>query len=146
MSKLSPSEKRGLIVLSTVFLIAFIIQTLQPYYFKEDLYDYSVQDSIFKSINTDTLEVVNNKGFFPQKEKTKKKTPQKTVLLPGSININSAGQAELEKLPRIGPSTAKNILKYREKNGSFKTVDEILKVKRIGPKTLELIKPFITIN
>ena len=70
----------------------------------------------------------------------------KDILGQTSININSAGQKELEKLPRIGPATAKNILKYREENGSFKTIDEILKVKRIGPKTLELIKPYITIK
>ena len=146
MSKLSPSEKRGLLVLSGIFLIAFVIQSLRPYYIKEDLYDYSVQDSIFKSISTDTLGEIRNNEFSPLERKPEKRSTAKDILIPKSININTAVQSELEKLPRIGPATAKNILQYRQENGSFKSIKEILKVKRVGPKTLELIKPYITIK
>lgn len=145
MSKLSPSEKKGLLVLSGILLIAFLIQSLQPYYVKRDLYDYSVQDSIFQSIISDTtkerIEVVQTSQQKPEKE-----TIKNAAIPIGSININTASQQELEKLPRIGPATAKNIIEYREANGAFKSLDELLEVKRVGPKTLELIKPFITIK
>ena len=66
------------------------------------------------------------------------------MALTNSININTASQKELERLPRIGPATAKNIIEFRELNGPFKSFSDIKKVKRIGPKTLEKIKPFIT--
>ncbi len=62
------------------------------------------------------------------------------------ININTATQEELESLPYIGPATAKKIIAYREANGPFKTVDDILKVFGVGPKTLEQIRPYITVD
>jgi competence protein ComEA len=74
-----------------------------------------------------------------------------TVIIPeaptstgGLININTAIQAELETLPRIGPVTAEKIITYREANGPFQTVDELLDVSGIGPATLEAIRGFIT--
>jgi competence ComEA-like helix-hairpin-helix protein len=42
------------------------------------------------------------------------------------INLNTATQAELEKLPGVGPSLASRILEYRTKNGGFKKIEEIL--------------------
>ena len=52
------------------------------------------------------------------------------------ININTATQEELETLPGIGPSKAQAILVYREENGAFKTIEDILEVPGIGEKTL----------
>jgi len=150
MSQLSPSEKRGLLILLGIILIGFVIQWLQPYVVKNDLYDYTVQDSIFKAISADTsLNLAA--GYQVEKtsilsEKSKFKKVPKKALGPHSIHINSANQTELEKLPRIGPATAKNILEYRAINGRFKSIDELVKVKRIGPKTLETIKPFLTLE
>jgi len=149
MSQLSPSEKKGLLVLLGIILIGFIFQWLQPFVVKTDLYDYSVQDSIFKAISEDTT-IILQKDYYKEKksntENTQKVVAPKKDLLPYSININMASQPELEKLPRIGPVTAKNILEYRAKNGSFNSIDELTKVKRIGPKTLEVIRPYIVIK
>jgi competence protein ComEA len=61
------------------------------------------------------------------------------------INLNSATQAELESLPGIGPKTAQKIIEYREKNGPFQKIEDILNVPDIGPKTFEEIKDFITV-
>ena len=61
----------------------------------------------------------------------------------GSIDINQANEKELQKLPRIGPAMAIRIIEYRNVNGPFKSVDELTKVKGIGKKTLELIKPYL---
>ena len=150
MSQLSPSEKRGLLVLLGIILIGFVIQWLQPFMTKTDLYDYSVQDSIFKAVSADTAVNIassyqtENTKILPRKTTFKK--PSNNVLSLHSININSANQTELEKLPRIGPATAKNILEYRARNGRFKSIDELVKVKRIGPKTLETIKPYLTLE
>jgi len=61
------------------------------------------------------------------------------------ININTATSEELQKLPRVGPATAKNIIEYREKNGGFKNIDEIKNVPRIGEKTFEKFKDKIKV-
>lgn len=62
------------------------------------------------------------------------------------ININTASQAELETLPGIGPVTATNIITYRETNGGFISIDSILNVPGIGPKTFEEIQNLITVE
>ncbi|WP_241230011.1 ComEA family DNA-binding protein [Thermosipho globiformans] len=59
------------------------------------------------------------------------------------ININEANEKQLEKLPGIGPTKAKRIIEYREKNGKFKSLNELLNVNGIGPKTLEKIKNYL---
>jgi len=61
------------------------------------------------------------------------------------ININTATQSDLETLPGIGPAKAGAIIQDREKNGPFKSVEEITRVTGIGEKTLEGIREFITI-
>ncbi len=65
---------------------------------------------------------------------------------PGKINLNTASQAELESLPGIGPSLAQRIIAYREENGPFKTIEDIQKVKGIGPAIFEKIKDLITVS
>jgi competence protein ComEA len=62
------------------------------------------------------------------------------------ININKAPLEELIQLKRIGPKYAKRIIEYREKKGPFKAPEDIVKVKGIGPKTLELNKDMITVK
>jgi competence protein ComEA len=64
----------------------------------------------------------------------------------GLLNINSASAQELEALPAIGPVTAQAIVDYRTANGPFRSVEEIVKVKGIGPATLEKLKPLITVG
>ncbi len=134
-------------MISAVLLIGFIIQYSQPYFVQDDLYDYSLPDSIFKKLSSDSTMVKQKAPLEKSKvEKEKPTKRKKKSLTHKSININTASQKELEILPRIGPATAKNIIKYREENGPFKSFEDIKKVKRIGPKTLEKIKPFITLN
>ena len=53
------------------------------------------------------------------------------------ININTASVEELVKLDRVGPKYAERIVQYREINGPFEKPEDIMKVKGIGPKTLE---------
>ncbi|MFL1436236.1 helix-hairpin-helix domain-containing protein, partial [Nocardiopsis protaetiae] len=62
------------------------------------------------------------------------------------VNINQAGEAELETLPRVGEVTAGNIVSYREANGPFTSVDDLINVDRIGTKTLEEIRPHVTVG
>lgn len=58
----------------------------------------------------------------------------------GKIDLNKATKEELMTVTGIGPATADNILTYREENGAFKTVEDLLQVNRIGEKTLDKIR------
>lgn len=62
------------------------------------------------------------------------------------VNINTATAAELETLPRIGPTTAQRILEYREANGPFATIEDIQNVPGIGPATFEGFQDMITVG
>lgn len=61
------------------------------------------------------------------------------------ISINTATLEELQTLPGIGESKAKDIISYREANGSFTSVEDLLKVSGIGEAVLAKIKDYITI-
>jgi competence protein ComEA len=63
----------------------------------------------------------------------------------GPININSATLEELESLPGIGPSLGQRILDYRDENGPFRSVDELLNVSGIGEKRLADIRDKVTV-
>jgi competence protein ComEA len=64
----------------------------------------------------------------------------------GPVNINTATAAELETLPGIGPKTADAIVEYREANGPFGTIENIVDVPGIGEGTFEKIKGEITVG
>jgi competence protein ComEA len=60
------------------------------------------------------------------------------------ININSAGESELDGLPGIGPSTARAIIAFRETNGPFASIEEIMNVPGIKQSRFEAIRDAIT--
>ncbi len=62
-----------------------------------------------------------------------------------AVNINTATEAELDKLPGIGPAKAKAIIDDRSKNGAFKSVEDIKRVKGIGDATFDKLKSEISV-
>jgi len=62
------------------------------------------------------------------------------------INLNTASATELDSLPGIGPVYAQRIIDYREAHGGFKSIEEIVQVKGIGPKTFAKIRDLITVE
>lgn len=63
----------------------------------------------------------------------------------GYVSLNSASASRLEELPGIGPSTAKKIIDYRQKIGSFSSIEQITEVPGIGKKLLEQIRDQLTL-
>jgi len=61
------------------------------------------------------------------------------------INVNTATFEELQRLPRVGPVMAQAIIDYRSKNGAFTDYAQLLNIPRLGEKTLENMKPHITL-
>ena len=62
------------------------------------------------------------------------------------VNINTATQAQLESLPGVGAKAAERILEYRQKNGNFKKVEDLMNVKGIGEKSFLKLKPLLTVS
>lgn len=82
----------------------------------------------------------------PSKQTEPKKSSgssERKVTFP--VNINTASKKELDALPGIGEVLAQRIIDYRSANGPFSTVDDLTKVKGIGAKTLEKLKPYATV-
>ena len=64
----------------------------------------------------------------------------------GKINLNKATVEELSQLKGIGMKYAERIVQYRDENGPFKNVEDLLNVQGIGPKLLEKNKDLITVE
>lgn len=64
---------------------------------------------------------------------------------PGTVSINTADAAALEELPGIGPALAGRIIDWRDTEGPFGTVDDLLAVSGIGPKVLESLRDLVTV-
>lgn len=111
----------------------------KEFIYKTNLYqsvsDLALVDTI---TNSGTTEEINTK----KSEKSKKEHNLKEK----SININSATKDELIKLPGVGPSTAEKIIEYREKINGFKKIEDIMKVKGIGQKKFDKMKPYIFVE
>ncbi|WP_199288043.1 ComEA family DNA-binding protein [Culicoidibacter larvae] len=61
------------------------------------------------------------------------------------ININTASSSELQKIPGVGPAKAQLIVEYRQ-NKRFESIDELLNISGIGPKTFEKLRDHVTVE
>jgi competence ComEA-like helix-hairpin-helix protein len=62
------------------------------------------------------------------------------------VNINTATIEQLEKLPGIGPNTAKSIVQFRERSGPFQRIEDLLAIKGISKARLEKLRPYVTVG
>lgn len=65
------------------------------------------------------------------------------MLLGAPLSINEMSEKDWELLPHIGPTLAKKIVAFKEERGDFRTVEDLLKVHGVGPKTLQKIKTYL---
>ncbi len=69
-------------------------------------------------------------------QRPKKQPPAKP------LDLNTATVEELEKLPGIGPSTAKAIVRFRERSGPFRRIEDLLAIRGITKRKLEKLRPY----
>jgi competence ComEA-like helix-hairpin-helix protein len=64
----------------------------------------------------------------------------------GKLNLNTATEEQLQMLPTVGPSKAERIVTWRKKNGRFKRIADLRRVKGFGFKTFKRLEPFLAIE
>jgi competence protein ComEA len=64
----------------------------------------------------------------------------------GPVNLNTATAAQLEALPGIGARTAALIVEYRQKNGGFKKIEDLMNVRGVGEKSFLRLKTLVTVT
>lgn len=162
------SEIRVLLVLLIILSLGFGIKITKGLISEDSaVFDYTKTDKLFKEKSANVLSVLNDTNFVVDSlfskdelktignvkkgedslkvsEGKKKKGKKGEGLKEKSININTATKEQLVLLPGIGDSTADKILAYRKDHGGFKTIDDIMKIKGIGTKKFDKMKPFIT--
>ena len=67
------------------------------------------------------------------------------AVVAGKVNINTADAAALETLPRVGPAMAERIIAWREANGRFTAVEDLMSVTGVGEKTFDSLKDLVTV-
>jgi competence protein ComEA len=82
----------------------------------------------------------------PASPAAQSKPGQATKAAPAVVNLNTATSSQIEMLPGVGASTAKRIIEYRDKNGGFKKIEELMNVKGIGEKSFLKLKSLVTVG
>ncbi len=147
----TPNEGKIVLVLVGAFLIGSILSLSGVSNKKQEPIDYSasdsefvqksrmiqqslkVQDTLKEYTVTDTIETVTKQSKKPDLPQT-------------PLDINAVTKDELMSLPGIGDAMAERIIMYREDNGRFANINDLLKIKGIGKKKLERITPYIKVN
>jgi comEA protein len=122
----TPQETRAILFLLMALLVGsgiVLYQRSQPGFAPELKLDKSDVDSLGE------IEYISSLG---QEKKV--------------IDLNRATAAELQLLPGVGPALSRRIVEYRETNGEFVEIEDVMQVSGIGPKTFEAIRDHLTIQ
>ncbi len=144
-------EQRFVLFLLVSFVVGLSISFYKRNHYQKGDNNWSVQrDSLFaefkRAANSSGEEESNalNLQNGQNKEQSHFKPDKKSIV--GRVNINTADLEKLQSLPGIGPSMAQKIIAYRVSFGPFHSIDDLIKIKGIGPKTFDKLKKAVTVN
>ncbi|MEW6653580.1 MAG: helix-hairpin-helix domain-containing protein [Bacteroidota bacterium] len=152
------TESQIVLFLLAAFSVGFVVNFFNdnPKKSKYLEFDYSAEDSLFNAAlgnlegdETTTLAAEERKANSKNEllnigaviKSANEKVKSKAVL--GSVNINTAGIAELMTLPGVGTKTAENIVAYRNETGKIYKVEQLLNIKGIGKAKLAKLRKHI---
>ena len=139
MTLFTQQEKHVILFLVCTLTVGYGVKLYQGSHLYDDFKPVTlIEKETFEKKATLAYDISKREGLNSRTEKDYK--PQTEI-----ININTAEKKNLVKLPKIGIVTAERIIRFRDDYGPFKSLDDLLKVKGIGPKTLEKLKPQITL-
>jgi comEA protein len=137
----SKNEIIVVLLLCLAFLIGVGIQ-----WFKKSASSDQDQQFDYREIEKEFLELSRRDSLERATRQDSTREEKRKTLAPRSININTATKEELLLLPGIGEQYADRIILSREDSGKFQMIEEIMRVRGIGKKTLEKIRPYITVG
>ncbi len=142
MTLFTKREKNVILFLGCTLILGYGVKLYQGSHLYDDFKPVTlIEKESFEKKATLAYDNSKIKGLNSSESSTEKDYNPLTEI----ININTAEKQNLVKLPKIGTVTAERIIRFRDDYGPFKSIDDLLKVKGIGPKTLEKLKPKITL-
>ena len=133
---LTTAERRGLQFLLAGFIIGLGVKLTRELVASPTKFDYSASDSTFVALSG---------GADPAPPDARGADPAGQVNT-GPVPMNSAGKADLMTLPGVGEVMAERIILERQDNGPFRTVEDLERVRGIGPKRIEQLRPLVIID
>lgn len=77
---------------------------------------------------------------------SKAPAPNPAAMAAAPVNLNTATAEQLATIPGVGPKMAERIIDYRQKNGGFKKIEDLMNVSGVGEKSFLKMKPLITVT
>ena len=142
MTLFTQQEKHVILFLVCALTVGYGVKLYKGSHLYDDFKPVTlIEKETFEKKATLAYDISKREGLNSSESSTEKDYKPQTEI----ININTAEKQNLVKLPKIGIVTAERIIRFRDDYGPFKSLDDLLKVKGIGPKTLEKLKPQITL-
>ncbi|HTR80211.1 MAG TPA: helix-hairpin-helix domain-containing protein [Bacteroidota bacterium] len=136
------NEQRVFLFLAVVFVAGVSIKAYKAYFEPVSVkqFDYSALDKEFAE-RSKHLQTISEAPALA--DSTQKVTG---VAREKKVNLNTATKNELVSLPGIGEGIAEQIMIFRDEHGTFTSVDQLKKIKGIGAKKFERLRPYVVIK
>jgi len=141
-------EQKFVLFLLVSFIVGLGIRLVKKSDYQKGGNDWSAEhDSLFAEFKHVTNSAREEESYalnLRNKARSRFQPDKKSIV--SQVNINTADIEALQILPGIGPSMAQRIIDYRKSFGLFHSIEDLMKIKGIGPKTFDKLKKAVTVD